>query len=266
MEINGMTLRNMLTATFLAATLGLGAASHADAQAALYRGARGNAVILAAAIGDKDRPASDREQDIYRKPADLLAFAGVSRGMKVADMMPGHGYFLRMFSNIVGKNGHVWAVIPKSVLAAYPKAAEGAQSVAADPAFSNVSVSITPLDKLDIPARLDLIWTSQNYHDVYNGSGPDEALKMDKAAFAALRKGGTFIVTDHVAAPGGTNDAALHRIDPAIVRQQAEAAGFVFESSSNILTNPDDSHDKPVFDPSIRKHTDQFIFKFRKPA
>ncbi len=32
------------------------------------------------------------------------------------------------------------------------------------------------------------------------------------------------------------------------------------------LANPADDKLKPVFDPSIRGKTDQFIYKFRKPA
>jgi predicted methyltransferase len=44
-----------------------------------------------------------------------------------------------------------------------------------------------------------------------------------------------------------------------------EAAGFKFEGESKALANPADDHTKRVFDPAIRGHTDQFIYKFRKP-
>ena len=57
----------------------------------------------------------------------------------------------------------------------------------------------------------------------------------------------------------------VHRIDPAVVKQEVEAAGFKFDGESKVLANPADDHTKPVFDPSIRHHTDQFIYKFRKP-
>jgi predicted methyltransferase len=75
-------------------------------------------------------------------------------------------------------------------------------------------------------------------------------------------------VADHVAAPGsGLRDTeTLHRIDPAIVKAEALAAGFVFEGESQVLRNPADDHSKRVFDSSIRGVTDQFIFKFRKPG
>ena len=69
------------------------------------------------------------------------------------------------------------------------------------------------------------------------------------------------------AAPGSPIDPddKLHRIDPANVRKEVEAAGFKYEGELNVLRNPNDDHSKNVRDPSIRAHTDQFILKFRKP-
>ena len=82
-----------------------------------------------------------------------------------------------------------------------------------------------------------------------------------------LRPGGVFLVVDHTAEAGsGMRDTdSLHRIDPAIVKKQVTEAGFVFEGESAVLANPADDHKKLVFDKSIRGHTDQFIYKFRKP-
>ena len=45
-----------------------------------------------------------------------------------------------------------------------------------------------------------------------------------------------------------------------------EKPNFVFEGESDVLRNPDDTHELLVFDPAIRGKTDQFAFKFRKPA
>ena len=45
-----------------------------------------------------------------------------------------------------------------------------------------------------------------------------------------------------------------------------EAAGFEFVGESKALANPADPHTKGVFGASIRGRTDQFIFKFRRPA
>ena len=90
---------------------------------------------------------------------------------------------------------------------------------------------------------------------------------LNKAVFDALKPGGIYLIIDHAAAAGsGMRDTdTLHRIDPAIVKQQVTAAGFVFDGESKLLANVGDDHTKPVFDQSIRRHTDQFIYKFHRP-
>ncbi|GBQ25743.1 class I SAM-dependent methyltransferase [Gluconacetobacter azotocaptans] len=262
-----MTARRSFVIFAVVAALGAGAAVPASAQSALSLSRRGTSVGIAAALGNRDRPEADRAADANRKPAALLAFAGLRRGMNVADIMPGRGYFTRIFSNVVGADGHVWAVVPAERVAKKPDAADAVKAIAADASFGNVTVLVQPLDAISIPKPLDLAWTSQNYHDVYYGSGADAALALDKAVFAALRRGGIFMVVDHVANPGMTPDAVrtLHRIDPALIRRQVEAVGFHFEGESKVLANGQDTHSLPVFDPSIRGHTDQVVLKFRKP-
>jgi predicted methyltransferase len=93
-------------------------------------------------------------------------------------------------------------------------------------------------------------------------------VRVNAAIFQALRPGGVFLVIDHVATAGsGLRDTeTLHRIDPDTIRSEVTTAGFVFESQSEALRNPADSHSLPVFDPAIRHKTDQVILKFRKPT
>ncbi len=84
-----------------------------------------------------------------------------------------------------------------------------------------------------------------------------------------LKPGGVLIITHHVelaGAPVVATADALHRIDPAAAKAEAESAGFVFDGQTNVLANPADPHTANVFDPSIRGHTDQFAFRFKKPG
>ncbi|HEX4695290.1 methyltransferase [Sphingomonas sp.] len=212
--------------------------------------------------------ARDTATDARRHGPAIAAFAGLKPGDKVIDWIPGGGYWTRTFARIVGRTGHVYGIW------AAPYAAEAATDVrrytelAADPAFGNISASTQPATELKAPEPVDLVFTSQNYHDYadkFMGS-LDPAL-LDKAAFAALKPGGIFLIIDHVAAAGsGMRDTdTLHRIDPAAVKKQVTAAGFQFVGESRLLANPADDHSKAVFDKSIRSRTDQFIYKFRKP-
>lgn len=232
---------------------------------------------VTAAVADSARPAADTGRDHDRKPAELIAFAGIKPGDQVADVMPGGGYFTRLFSKVVGPQGHVYAIVPESIAKAKPQALGPIKALAADPAYGNISVAIQPYERLGVAAPLDVVWTSQNYHDVYgavsvfavNGtSGADETAKLDAAAFKALKPGGIYIVIDHAAKPGsaGRDAGTLHRIDPATVIAQVQAAGFVLEARSDLLSNPQDGRDKAIFAPEIKGHTDKFVLKFRKPG
>src|SRR5258706_15758922 len=65
-----------------------------------------------AAVADKGRPEADTKRDADRKPAEMLEFAGVKPGQTVVDLIPGGGYFTRIFSKAVGPKGVVYAVSP----------------------------------------------------------------------------------------------------------------------------------------------------------
>jgi predicted methyltransferase len=219
---------------------------------------------IAAAVADDHRPSADTARDAARKPADMLAFAGVKPGDTVLEITPGGGYFTRILSKAVGPKGHVYAATPDPA----SKFAEPAvDAIAADPAYANVSVI-----RIDGPAMralppLDLIWTSQNYHDMHLSMLKLDVPALDRLWLSILKPGGELMVIDHVAAAGApvTETAdKLHRIDPAAARAEIEAAGFVFDGESDALRNSADPHTAIVFDPAIRGHTDQFVFKFRK--
>ena len=224
---------------------------------------------IKAAVADAARPEADRDRDADRKPAESIAFAGMKPGQTVADLIPGSGYFTRIFSAVVGPNGHVYAVpTPKrpDAPADRPDPAAAVQAIAADPHYSNVTVAQQKLTDLSLPSPADVIWTSQNYHDIHNIPNID-VVAFDKKVFDALKPGGVFIVLDHTAEKGsGFRDTnTLHRIDPEAVKKEVESAGFKFVGESDVLHNANDPHTAKVFDPSIRGKTDQFILKFRKP-
>jgi predicted methyltransferase len=224
--------------------------------------------FVAIAIADTNRPADDRNQDSQRKLAEVMAFTGVKPGDTVVDLMPGSGYYTRILSKLVGPRGKVYALQPVEMDKAAPKGLQSLRSFAGTPPYANVVVLVQPISALAIPEPVDLIWTSQNYHDLHDPlMGSPDIARLDRTLLDALKPGGVLVVLDHAAAPGSgiarTDD--LHRIDPAAVKAEVTAAGFRFDGESDALRNPTDNHEVGIYDPSIRGSTDRFIFKFRKP-
>jgi predicted methyltransferase len=225
---------------------------------------------IAAAVADSNRPDADKQRDANRKPAETLAFTGVKSGAQIAELLPGGGYFTRIFSKAVGSSGHVYALVPAPLPDApadMPDFAARVKVIAADPHYANVSVVVEPFSQLGVPAPVDLVWTSQNYHDLHNLPGLDVGV-FNKMVFDDLKPGGIYLVLDHTAeaGSGGRDTKSLHRIDPETVKTEVLAAGFVFVGSSDLLRQPSDTHTVKVFDPAVRGNTDQFILKFRKPG
>ena len=223
--------------------------------------------FIAAALADPARGA-DKDIDVRRKPGEILSFGGLKPGDKVVDLIPGSGYFTKIFAKTVGPKGHVYVIWPNEYAAESHPDPENSAKLAASPGFENVSVLTQPAAAFSTPAKVDLVFTSQNYHDYPDKfMGHVDPVAFDRQVFKALKPGGVFLVVDHVAEAGsGLRDTdTLHRIDPAIVKKQAASAGFVFAGESDVLRNPADDHTKLVFDKTIRGHTDQFIYKFRKP-
>lgn len=234
---------------FLATALAMGAA---PAQAGSSRAAK----AVAAAIADPARPAADTARDAARKPAQMLKFAGVRPGMVVGELLPGGGYFSRLFAKAVGPRGKVFAFMPA---AAPQRFVDQFKPVTDNPAYANVTLLLQ--SDFAPPQPVDLVWTSQNYHDLHNRGGSAEA--TNAAVFKALKPGGRYVIVDHVAAPGAGFQEKLHRIEPELIRAEVEKAGFVFDGEDVTLRRSDDDHSKPVFE--LHDQTDQVVYSFHKP-
>ncbi len=225
--------------------------------------------FINAAVSDSARPEADTRRDADRHPGLTLDFAGLKPGEQVAELAPGSGYFTRLLSAVVGKQGKVYAVVPPrrpDAPADQPEPATRLKPITDDGHYANVSVQVQNYRQLELPRGLDLVWTSLNYHDFHNVDGL-KVVDLDKAVLRALKPGGVFIVIDHAAARGsGVRDTStLHRIDPAFVRKEVTSVGFRLAAESDLLRNEADPHSGSVVDPAIRGHTDQFILKFVKP-
>jgi predicted methyltransferase len=223
-----------------------------------------NAAAIKTAISDASRPAADTVRDAKRKPGEMIAIAGLKPGATVVELLPGGGYFTRIFAKYVGPNGKVYAVAPNGRDGAPPTVAK----IAAEPGYGNVVVVTPAADQTyKAPVQADLVWTSRNYHDLRNPSRNLDAMAINKAAFDALKPGGIYIVLDHAAAATAGPDVpgTLHRINPEQVKTEVLAAGFQLVSSDDVLKNPSDDLNKRVQEEAAPDISSQFILKFRKP-
>jgi predicted methyltransferase len=220
---------------------------------------------IKAAVAEPTRPDRDRQRDADRKPEQVIAFAGIKPGDQVGELMPGGGYFTRIFCKLVGPSGHVYAVGVGPVVKRERPPSPDTEAVTPNPC-TNVTTDVRAAAEFSMPSGLDVVWTSENYHDLHNAMfGTPDMKAFDSAIFKALKPGGVFIVEDHAAEAGSCarDTETLHRIDAKLVRQEATSAGFVFVGASDVLHNADDPHTAKVFE--LHGKSDKFLLKFRKP-
>jgi len=226
---------------------------------------------VAAAVAAPDRPADQVELDAGRKPVEVLTFFGLKPGDRVLDVMAGGGYYTEIMARAVGPKGYVMALEPPQFVKTDKAKAAWDALIERD---KNVGLMLmSPQNVALAPDSYDFVLMHLVYHDAYWESAKYDFKRMDPAAFlkvvfSATKPGGIVGVVDHVGQPADDTRATvdkLHRMDPAVIKADFLAAGFVFEGESAVLANPADDHKTLVFDPAIRGKTDRVVYKFRRP-
>jgi len=204
------------------------------------------------------------------KQSELIRFARVEAGATVIDVYPGDGDWTRLFSDIVGPGGRVYSFVPAEVADFKNDPVGLMRTLAKEPGRENVeavSADLVAMPEATQPA--DVLWMHLFYHDLHTALIQKKgatAAGFNRAVYERLKPGGCYVIVDHAAAVGAgtSNSQALHRIEPASVRKEVEAAGFVLDAESTMLANKDDPHSIKVFDPSIKGKTDRFAYRFVK--
>ena len=223
---------------------------------------------MKAAVADSGRPSADTQRDENRKPAEMLAFAGITPGKVVVDL-PGGGYFTRIFAKAVEPNGRVYAYFGTQYDARIKSGGKDPDYQFADlkQTYKNLGVIHGFLPQFVTPEPVDVVWTSQNYHDMHNKQYAMDVNEVNKSVFKSLKPGGTYVIIDHKAAETAGDDVTetLHRIKESTVKKEVEAAGFKLVAEGHDLTFPGDDGTKRVFENDVRGKTNQFMLKFQKP-
>ena len=222
---------------------------------------------VAAALAHPDRPAADAADDARRKPAEVLAFAGLQTGMTVLELEAGGGWYTEILSRAVGADGSVILQHPPGLMRFV---GDGIDVRTANNRLANVRVSITDFDALDAPDNsVDMVTWILGPHEL--GFAPGGQSMGDPAASFAeiarvLKPGGVLLAVDHIAPEGSGLEAGgtLHRVEESVVTALAQGAGLSVLRRSDLLKNSTDPLNVGVFDPSVADKTSQFVVLYRK--
>jgi len=224
---------------------------------------------IATILASADRSATDRSNDLRRKPDQMLAFIGIRPGLVALDLSAGGGYTAELLARAVGPAGRVYGQsAPRgSDNSGRPSSPQALALRAKNSALANIIAVVRPFEDPAPPevasGGLDLVTFMFNYHDLGH-MGVDRA-RMNKAVFAALKPGGLYVIADHAGRPGTgiSESGTLHRIEEAFLRREVESAGFQQIGQENFLRNPSDPRDKNI--PGAAQTKDEFVLKFVKP-
>lgn len=227
-----------------------------------------HADLLSEALNSTERPQTDKDRDATSKPSQVLRFIGLPDGGVVLDLFAGGGYYSEIVSNAIGAAGKVYL---HNNAAYIGFAGDELKERLRDNRLQNVVRYDREVDAIDLPDdSIDLILMVLTYHDLYyKADGWDvDADEFFAMLHRILKPGGVLGVVDHIAVTGSGSSAAqaLHRIDPEFALADFQRRGFELVATTPILENANDPLDIGVFDPSIRRKTSRFVYKFVEPG
>jgi len=224
---------------------------------------------IAAAVAAPERSDKDRERDARDKPAELMTFAGIQPGLKIADVFGGGGYWSELFARVVGSNGQV-TLVNNAPYVNFSK--DDLKTRFVEGRLPNVTPRTVETCDLKLEkGAYDLILIFMSYHDLYFVDEEGGWPAVDASGFldqlnAALKAGGGLLIIDHesAAASGKTRASDLHRIEESFAKQDIASHGFALEKTWDGYHNPRDDLSILVFDPAVRGKTDRFTHLYRK--
>ena len=207
---------------------------------------------LFAAVAAPHRTASDHARDVWRHPAETLAFWGVKPGVTVLEISPGGGWWTEILAPYAAKTGG------RYIATGAPTSGPGSTQagLAARQAFERRFANQALYGKIEVapfaaqtrglgpPNSVDVAFTARNIHNWMGQPGRVDAVFAD--IFAVLKRGGVLGVEEHRANPGQMKpNAEDGYVSEAFVIEAAQRAGFVLDGRSEINANPKDTKDHP---------------------
>ena len=209
--------------------------------------------LLQEAVNGSWRSAAHKARDPYRHPVETLEFFGIQPDMTVIELEPGGGWYTEILEPFLYDHGHlIEASAPMDSKSKFMQRMAKAfdAKLKADPAiYGHIEkvIPFAPPEQVNLGAdnSADMVLTFRNAHDWLDHS-PDTLAAVFKAAYAVLKPGGVFGVTEHRARPFADaveSSKTLHRIPEDYMIEAGLKAGFRLAGVSEINANPKDPED-----------------------
>jgi predicted methyltransferase len=226
------------------------------------------ASAIAAAMASDIRTEEERARDANRKPVETLAFFGLEADMRVLELFPGGGWYSKLLGPVLREDGKLYAYTGGRDALSELIASHGSMSevevVSVDAEASPTQDrGIYDIGAFEFPVRdIDMVLTFRNLHNFT----PNGRANLYRAAFGALRPGGRFGVIDHTRRHMAPDTREVwRRLDPVLVIQEAQRAGFELVGFSDLHYRPDDELRYEVGRGSVKGNSDRFTLLFRRP-
>ncbi|WP_339825932.1 hypothetical protein [uncultured Parasphingorhabdus sp.] len=247
-------MKKLLMASAALAMLGTAVPAAADQQA--KNGAAMTDAGLQTVLSH-NRRADDKARDVYRHPAQTLAFFGVKPGQTVVEYGPGGGWYTRVLAPYLAASGQYVAINADSSDSSFPDRAREARTKGWPESFPATAAKWTGVDAGKILAfesdempdemkgKVDRILIFRSLHGMLNGSRADSELR---ALRDMLADDGMVGIVQHRAkkdASYAMSNGSKGYLKQGSVVALFELNGFELVSQSEINANPADMSDYP---------------------
>ncbi len=210
---------------------------------------------LSGAINHPTR-AEDRKRDVYRHPAETLAFFHVAPHMKVGEYAPGGGWYSRLLGHYLGGEGQLVGIFanPLSVstdpvrqqrvrdaASVFPDEAAGFTGMPAEK-FASMTLETIPDDQ---KGTFDRILVIRGMHGITRAGIADTEIR---AMRELLKEDGMIGIVQHRAkadAPWAYANGTRGYLKQQDVIDFMRLNGFDLVAASEVNANPDDTADHP---------------------
>ena len=226
-----MNNKKILIMTLLTSLVSFGASADDKLQQALDK-----------AMKSELRTEAETDRDRNRLPKQTLKFFGLKSDMKVIELLPGSGWYTKLLAPVLGEQGKLSVAIGTGRVEKAVVGQPGMEKIHVIDAKTNIrreeGARFYTLDKFDLGQKdVDMIFTFRNYHN-FDQKG---RMRINDAAFKALKSGGIYAVVDHTRRHmEELNNENGRRVDPVLAIKEIQAAGFKLVDYSDLHYRADD--------------------------